>query len=163
MKGERGDKDKDRDSQRSEDRQAEEEEKLVEKKMPNVILHSLHGVQGGRETEKRKRQRKKRGGMGEGIKGNEEEGDKRQSLAWRQAAFQYHPASDTDALTKSPPCKWFRRTSGDFPSPKIRADICPPPPTTHVQHRGRFPDKNSRRNYSNSAAFLLGVSADLRG
>lgn len=56
MKGEQQDKDKDTDRQRSEDRQAEEEEKLVEKKTP--ILHSLHGVQGGRETEKGKRQRK---------------------------------------------------------------------------------------------------------
>lgn len=101
--------------------------------------------------------------MGDGIKGKEEEGDKRQSLAWRQAAFQYHPTSHTDAHTKSTLCKWYRSTFGDFPSPKIRVDICPPPPTTPFQHRGRFPDKNSRRNYSNSAAFLLGVSADLRG
>lgn len=31
------------------DRQAEEEERLVEKKTPNVILHSLCGVKGRRE------------------------------------------------------------------------------------------------------------------
>lgn len=66
--------------------------------------------------------------MGDGIKGKEEEGDKRQSLAWRQAAFQYHPANHTDAHTKSTLCKWYRSTFGDFPSPKIRVDICPPPP-----------------------------------
>ena len=33
------------------ERQAEEDERLVEKKTPNVILHSLHGVQGRRERE----------------------------------------------------------------------------------------------------------------
>lgn len=33
------------------ERQAKEDERLVEKKTPNVILHSLHGVQGRRERE----------------------------------------------------------------------------------------------------------------
>lgn len=46
------------------DRQAEEEERLVEKKTLNVILHSLHGVKEGERGEG-----KKEGGMGEGRRG----------------------------------------------------------------------------------------------
>lgn len=60
----------------------------------------------------------------------------------------------------STPCKWHWSTFSDFPSYKFRLDICPPPPTPWVRHRGRFPDKNSQRNYSNTAAILLGVSAE---
>lgn len=43
------------------DRQAEEEERLVKKQTANVILHSIHGVQGRRVRDG--------GGMGEGREG----------------------------------------------------------------------------------------------
>lgn len=42
--------------------QRKEEERLVEKKTLNVMLHSLHGVEGRGEREARK----KEGGLGEG-------------------------------------------------------------------------------------------------
>lgn len=48
-------------------RQAEEEERLVEKKTLNVILHSLHGVKGRRERGEEKRGRNK--GRERGEKG----------------------------------------------------------------------------------------------
>lgn len=56
---------------------AEEEERLVEKKTPNVILHSLHGLEGWGERERKTRERE--GGMGEGRErgAGEEKGRRR--------------------------------------------------------------------------------------
>lgn len=83
------------------DRQAEVEERLVEKKTPNVILHSLHGVQ-GRETKARGEEKRGRnGGRERGEKEEEEEeGDKRESLTWRQTEFQYPTVNHTDTRAK---------------------------------------------------------------
>lgn len=63
------------------DRQAEEKDREVEKKTPNVILHSLHGVQGRREIQTDKKRYRggkwvnetgqKEKGMGEGREGRE--------------------------------------------------------------------------------------------
>lgn len=79
--------------------QAEEEERLVEKKTLNVILHSLHGVKGRRERgEKKERQEQGKRKRGEG-----EEGDKRESLTWRQTAFQNQTANHTDTHKISTP------------------------------------------------------------
>ncbi|TNN81708.1 hypothetical protein EYF80_008154 [Liparis tanakae] len=54
------------------DKQREKEERLVEKKTPNVILHSLHGVEGRRE-----RGGEKRGRSGGSEREEEEEEEKR--------------------------------------------------------------------------------------
>lgn len=78
MEGERNEIKRETDAaSNAKDRQADEEERLVEKKTQNVILHSLHGVQERRER-KRERQkdrkiereaREKKGGLGEGREG----------------------------------------------------------------------------------------------
>lgn len=131
MKGEQRDKDKDTETQRQSARWRQTgggRGKTGWKENSKCDFAFLTWGAGRERDRETKEAKKKEGGMGEGIKGKEEEGDKRQSLAWRQAAFQYHPASYTDAHTKSTPCKWYRSTFGDFPSPKIRVDICPPPP-----------------------------------
>lgn len=61
-----------------------------------MILHSLHGVEGRRERGEEKKREK----WGKGERGEKEEGDKRESLTWRQTAFQYPTANHTDTHTK---------------------------------------------------------------
>lgn len=128
MKGEQQDKDKDTEtvSAVKTDRRRKRKNWL-KRKLQMWFCIPYMGCREG-ERQRNERGKEKRRGKGGRDKGKRGGGDKRQSLAWRQAAFQYHPASYTDAHTKSTPCKWYRSTSGDFPSPKIRADICPPPP-----------------------------------
>lgn len=53
--------------------------------------------EGETEREAKRGEEKKRDEWG---RGEEEEGDKRESLTWRQTAFQYPPANYTDTCTK---------------------------------------------------------------
>lgn len=125
---ERGKQDKDQETEWGSaltDRQAEEEERLVEKKTPNVILHSLHGAQGRGVWERKPEEKRGRNG-GKGERGKEEEGDKLKfNLAPDSISI---PTSQRHSHKISTLCKWHRSTFGDFPSSEIRWDICPPPP-----------------------------------
>lgn len=120
---------------------------------------------------KERRARKGEEGMGEGS-------EARRGGGWQERKFNLAPDSilkpDSQPQWKKHThtlhtpktyrrCEWHRSPFGDFPSSKIRFRYLPSTPTPWVQHRGRFPDKNSQRNYSNTAAFLQGVSADCTG
>lgn len=102
-------------AQQETDRQPEGGSGKTERRTPNVIQHSTHGVQGRKERD-RKESKKKEGG----IRGG---GDKTESLTRRQTAFQCLAA----ALQVLTPCGQHRSTFGDFPSSQIRLDIYPPP------------------------------------
>lgn len=107
------------------------------------------------------------GEWGWGKRREGKEGDKGESLTWRQTAFQ-EPAANhrhTHTHAKYRHWKWHRSPFGDFPSSKIRLDICPPP-LLPASNRRRFPDKNSWRKYSNTLLFCrecLLTAMDLRG
>ena len=64
--------------------------------------------------------------MGEGEDERGEEGDEEEILTWRQTAFQDLTTNHRDKHTKYRHCKCLTSPFGDFPSSKIRLDICPP-------------------------------------
>lgn len=96
---------------------------LVGQKTPNVILHSLHGVQGRREEEREAEGggRRKNGGR---VRGRKKGG------GWQERKFNLAPDGQPHRHSHkiSTLCEWHRSPFGDFPSSQIRLDICPPPP-----------------------------------